>query len=382
MSESSKEDRTLPPSAKRLEDARREGRVPRSRDLAHLMVLGGAAGLLYSWAGALLADGQRLLARALTLNAAQLTQPAQMVTQLSELTQAGLLWVAPFLITLLGASVAAPLALGGWTFSLTPVGFNLGRINPGPGLVRMVSLATWVQLTKVIVVAVLLGAIGTWFVSSHLDAFATLAYQSLPQGLAHFGQLLIGAFGFLVTALVVTSAIDVPFQLYQHYAQLKMTPEEVKREDRENNGDPQIKARIRAQQREMARKRMMAAVPRADVVVTNPTHYAVALRYAQGSHRAPLVVAKGADAVAARIRELAQEHQVPLLEAPPLARALYRHVELGHEIPAALYSAVAQVLAYVYQLRRAHQGVAPLPVSPPAIEVPPELDPITPLAQA
>jgi flagellar biosynthesis protein FlhB len=190
------------------------------------------------------------------------------------------------------------------------------------------------------------------------------------------------AFSLLVATLALTSAIDVPFQLWQHHSKLKMSLQEVKKEQKETEGDPYIKAQIRQQQREMARRRMMAAVPKADVVVTNPTHFAVALKYMDGRHRAPVVVAKGVDAIAEKIKELAREAGVPQLEAPPLARALHKHVELGQEIPAALYTAVAQVLAYVFQLRSFAAGQAPRPNEPRDIDVPDGLDPLAPRAVA
>jgi flagellar biosynthetic protein FlhB len=246
----------------------------------------------------------------------------------------------------------------------------------------MFSLPALMELVKVLLVTALLAAVGGWYVVSHLDSFATLAHESLHLGLAHFGWLLAVAFALLVATLALTSAIDVPFQLFHFRSKLKMTLEEVKKEQKETEGDPYIKGRIRQQQREMARRRMMAAVPKADVVVTNPTHFAVALKYLEGRHRAPVVVAKGVDEVAERIKALAAEHGVPRLEAPPLARALYRHVELGAEIPAALYTAVAQVLAYVFQLRRHQQGQAPRPRTPDDIEVPEGMDPMAPMARA
>jgi flagellar biosynthetic protein FlhB len=220
------------------------------------------------------------------------------------------------------------------------------------------------------------------YLVANVQTFAGLAGQNLGSALGHFGLLAGLAFGLLVAALAATAAIDVPFQLFHHKRQLRMTLEEARREQKEAEGDPQIKARIRSVQREMARKRMMAAVPKADVVVTNPTHFAVALKYLEGRHRAPVVVAKGADAVAERIRELAREHGVPQLEAPPLARALHKHVEIGAEIPAALYTAVALVLAYVFQLKRYAEGRAPRPVMPQDIEIPEGLDPLAPRATA
>jgi flagellar biosynthetic protein FlhB len=381
-SEQSAQERTLEPTAKRLEDARREGQVPRSRELAHLLVLGAGAGVLFLLAAPLMKSGTELMGRGLTFNAALATEPARMTARLGELTAAGLLAILPVLAVLLVAALAAPLSIGGWIFSPQNAAPKLERISVLKGFGRMFSLPALVELLKVLIVAVLLGAVGSWYVVSHLDSFASLAHEALPSGLAHFGTLFAIAFALLVATLALTSAIDVPFQIFHHRSKLKMTLEEVKKEQKETEGDPHIKGRIRQQQREMARKRMMAAVPKADVVVTNPTHFAVALKYMEGRHRAPVVVAKGVDEVAERIKALAAEHNVPQLEAPPLARALYRHVELGAEIPAALYTAVAQVLAYVFQLKRHQQGEAPRPQTPSEIEVPEGLDPLAPMAKA
>jgi flagellar biosynthesis protein FlhB len=187
--------------------------------------------------------------------------------------------------------------------------------------------------------------------------------------------MLLTAFCALVLAMVVIASIDVPFQLWRFYSGLRMSAEEVRREQKESDGNPQIKGRIRQLQREMAKRRMMQEVPKADVIVTNPTHYAVALVYHEGKMNAPRIVAKGVDQVAQAIRELGAQHKVPVLEAPPLARALYAHGEIDREIPAALYSAVAQVLAWVFQLRRHREGEGELPETPAVLEVPPALDP-------
>jgi flagellar biosynthetic protein FlhB len=381
-SEQSAQERTLEPTAKRLEDARREGQIPRSRELAHLLVLGAGAGALFLLAAPLLRSSTEIIGRGLTFNAALATDPARMTGRLGELTAAGLLTALPVLAVLLLAAFAAPLSIGGWIFAPQNAAPKFERISPLAGFGRMLSLPALMELVKVLIVAVLLGAVGAWYVLTHLDNFAALAHEALPMGLAHFGTLLAVAFGLLVATLALTAAIDVPFQIFHHRSKLKMTLEEVKKEQKETEGDPHIKGRIRQQQREMARKRMMAAVPKADVVVTNPTHFAVALKYMEGRHRAPVVVAKGVDEVAEKIKALAAEHNVPQLEAPPLARALYRHVELGAEIPAALYTAVAQVLAYVFQLKRHREGQAPRPQTPHDIEVPEGLDPLAPLAKA
>lgn len=369
----SSQERTLEPSPRRLEQARREGQVPRSRYLAHLLVLGAAALALFLLAAPLIADLRLLLARALTFDAQALAAPP--TARLGPLAAAALLAVAPILLALAVAAAAAPLAVGGWLFApqlLTP---KLERLSPWRGFGRMFSVAAAAELGKVLLVAVLLAAVGFGFVAAHLEDFATLAHEHLRTAFAHFGRLAGIAFAALVATIAAAAAIDVPFQIYQHRKRLRMTPEEARREQKESEGDPHLKARIRSAQREIARKRMMAAVPKADVVVTNPTHYAVALKYLEGRHRAPVVVAKGADAVAEKIKALARAHEVPQLEAPPLARALYRHVEIGDEIPAALYAAVAQVLAYVFQLRRYAAGVGERPVEPRDLEVPPELDP-------
>jgi flagellar biosynthetic protein FlhB len=208
-----------------------------------------------------------------------------------------------------------------------------------------------------------------------------LASVSVEGGLASFARLLQFAALALLGGVALVAAIDVPFQLWQYYSKLRMTREEVRQEGKEQEGDPQVKARIRSQQREMARRRMMSEVPKANVVVTNPTHFAVALRYDSQKMGAPQVVAKGINHVAQRIRELAAEHGVPQLEAPPLARALHRHCEIGEQIPTVLYTAVAEVMAYVYQLDRYLSGddrdMMP-PKAPLGLVVPEGMDPGVP----
>jgi flagellar biosynthetic protein FlhB len=203
----------------------------------------------------------------------------------------------------------------------------------------------------------------------------SLMTQPLNVSLPDFAQTVIYSAMLIVTSLALLAALDVPFQLWQYHNKLKMTKEDMRQEQKETEGDPQLKARIRNAQREMARRRMMAEVPKADVVVTNPTHFAVALRYDAERMGAPVVVAKGADAVAQKIRELAAEHHVPLLEAPPLARALYKHCDLDDAVPAALYSAVAEVMAYVYQLNHWMENGGMPPDEPVGLPVPTEMDP-------
>jgi len=381
-SENSSEDRTLEPSAKRLADARREGRVPRSRDLSHLLVLGTAV-LGLSVAGAGLAQTCRsVLVRGLSFGLAGASEPTRMGARLAELGIEAAWATLPLLAALMVASLAAPLLIGGWNFAPGSIAPQFGRLNPLNGLQRFFSISALVDLGKVALVAGLLSMVGGLYILGHMEQIAALALQSLPSAVAQLTSTLLAAFMVLAGTLAVSAAIDVPYQLTRYRNQMRMTVQEARQEDKESQGDPRIKQRVRSAQREMARKRMMAAVPKADVVVTNPTHFAVALKYLEKRHRAPMVVAKGMDAVADRIRELALENGVPQLEAPPLARALYQHVDIGAEIPAALYTAVAQVLAYVYQLKRYRGGQAQRPDSPRDIEVPEGLDPLAPRATA
>lgn len=345
-------------------------------------MLGGAALALFVLADPLLSDLRALLARGLAFDAATVRDPARMSARLGELVAHGLRAVAPVLLILLAAAFAAPLAVGGWLFSPQIAVPRLDRLSPQRGFGRMLSVSALVELGKVLLVCVLLAAVGFGYISTHVEDFASLAQMNLEVGLMHFGSLAGVAFLLLVATLGAAAAIDVPFQIFKYRRDLRMTPEQAKREQKESEGDPHLKARIRSAQRDIARKRMMAAVPKADVVVTNPTHFAVALKYMEARHRAPVVVAKGADAVAEKIKDLARESGVPQLEAPPLARALYKHVEIGGEIPAALYSAVAQVLAYVFQLQRFAGGAGPRPTEPRDIEVPEGMDPLEPRATA
>lgn len=345
-------------------------------------MLGSSAGLLVVLSSPLMSACQRVLTRGLSFDATVLADPLQMTARLGELSVATLLALAPLLLVMLVAAVAGPLMIGGFIFSGSLAAPKFSRIDPLQGFTRMLSGSALVELAKVLIVAVLLAAVGGWYVHSRLGEFAGLALEALPAGLSHLGWMIAGAFALLVATLALTSAIDVPYQIFQHHSKLKMSLQEVKQEAKESEGDPHIKGRIRQQQRDLARKRMMAAVPKADVVVTNPTHFAVALKYLEGRHRAPVVVAKGTDEVAAKIRELAREAGVPQLEAPPLARALYKHAELGEEIPAALYGAVAQVLAWVFQLRAFTPGRGPWPSAPQHIDVPEGMDPQAPRATA
>ncbi len=375
MAETSKEDRQLPASEQRLRKAREEGNVPRSRDVAHLLVMGAGMGAL-ALMGPSLADGMRRLmastfafdgqVRLYFLDALQPT--------LAHLGDLGWRTLA-IMLSVCAAAIAASTIPGGFNLSVKALGVKVSRINPASGLKRIFSLRNLVEFLKLSLLASLLGAIGSWYAMDRFPEFAALSHGSLAGSVGHAMALVVGGLGLSMLLLFALALFDVPFQWFRHRADLRMTRDEVKREHRESEGDPQLKGQIRSRQREAARRRMLSAVPSADIVVVNPTHYAVAIRYDEAAGGAPRVVAKGLDELAMRIQAIARESGVPVLSAPPLARALYAHVELDQEIPQALYVAVAQVLVYVYQLKRWIPGRSTAPQAPVDLPVPTEMDP-------
>jgi flagellar biosynthesis protein FlhB len=375
MASESDQEKTLPATPKRLEDTREEGRTARSPELAGALVLMFIAGAVWLGGPAWLVQWRQFVRSGLRIGQREAMDVAFPTLRLAELAWEAMVLFAPVAGIAAVATIGGTLAVGGWLFSPKALEMKFERMSLFAFVERTFSLAGLGELGKTLLKAVLIGAAGAWTAWHFKDASASLAVSALPEALSATGHMLLMAFCALVLAMVVIASLDVPFQLWRFHSGLRMSAEEVRREARESDGDPQIKGRIRQQQREMAKRRMMQEVPKADVIVTNPTHYAVALVYREGKMSAPRIVAKGVDQVAQAIRELGAAHQVPVLEAPPLARALYAHGEIDQEIPAALYSAVAQVLAWVFQLRRHRQGEGDLPHAPAALEVPASLDP-------
>jgi len=374
MAEDSDLERTEPASPRRLEQARERGQVPRSHELTTFAVLIAAgAGLLFL-GGPLMHALTEIMRGSLTLDRSSAFDTSQLGMRLLEGSADALIGMAPWFLLVAVAAIGASMAISGWLVSLEALQPDFSRLNPARGLGRILSLHGLIELGKAILKAVLVGGVAAWVVWSERSEIIALGNEALQPGLAHLAQLLGSTFLLVAGALVLVVLIDVPFQLWDHGRQLRMTKQDVRQENKESEGDPQVKARIRSLQREAARRRMMAEVPKADVVVTNPDHYAVALRYAEGRSGAPRVVAKGSMLVAERIMVLARGANVPVLRAPPLARALYVHAELGREIPASLYNAVAEVLAWVYQLRRFRSTGGEVPREP-SVRVPPGLDP-------
>ncbi len=375
MAEDSDLEKTEQPSQRRLDQAREEGQVARSRELSTFTVLmAGGAGLWLM--GASLSEQLiKLIKEGLTINADLVFKPELMMPHLHELSFEALMTFLPYLILLLVVATFSPLLLNGWMFSLKPLVPDFSKLNPASGIGRMFSVHSLVELGKAIAKSLLVGGIGAWAIWHNRDNVLLLVSEPVVQGIPHLGSVMWTCFATIMGGMLVIVGVDVPFQLWEHNKKLKMTKEEVRREAKESEGDPQVKAKIRSMQREMARRRMMAEIPTADVVVTNPTHFSVALKYSENGMRAPVVVAKGTHLMAAKIKEIAMANNVPILEAPPLARALYKHTDLGQSIPEALYTAVAEVLAYVYQLRRYKTVGGNYPVQPSELPVPKDLDP-------
>ncbi len=380
MAEESGLERTEPATSRRIEKAREEGDVPRSREMATcLLLLSAGVGILMT-GDTVVQRLNQFLAHSLhfergvafdvnLLFAMQVSHTIQVFAAL-----------APFALILVVVALVSPGLIGGWLFSLQALAPNFERMNPVSGLGRMFSVRSLVELLKAVGKSIIIGFVAYEVMLHEYGSIIGLMAEPSKEGLKHVASLIVISLISISSGLIIIMAIDVPFQLRSYANKLKMTRQEVKQENKEANGNPQIKARIRAQQREMARRRMMSKIPTADVVVTNPTHYAVALKYVEGRMSAPIVVAKGTDLVAARIREIAAEHHIPLMEAPPLARALYTHAELNTQIPEALYTAVAEVLAYVFQLRVFRQYGGLVPQKPGEIAVPDELDPTSAVA--
>jgi flagellar biosynthetic protein FlhB len=364
------QERTERATPRKLEEARNQGQVARSRELNTVALLvAGSAGLMFLGSGLVESIG-RVMHASFGFRREQLLDGSHVATALADAGNSVLAALVPLLGLLVLAAIAASIALGGFQFSAKALAPKWERISPAKGFARIFSAQGVMELVKSLAKFVLIGSIAIAWLWHSAGEFLVLGELPVEGGLAQAAHLVAWSFLVLCLATILIAAVDVPFQLWNHARQLRMTKQEVRDELKETEGKPEVRSKIRQLQREMARARMMQEVPKADVIVTNPTHYAVALRYEAGRMRAPKVVAKGADLIAQNIRRIGAEHRVPLFEAPPLARALYHSTELNREIPEGLYLAVAQVLAYVFQLREPRPGVDP--ARPDDLPIPPE----------
>lgn len=376
MAEESDLEKTEPASPRRLEKAREEGQVARSRELNTFLLLLAGVAVLWLTGSYMFQTLSGVVRSGMWFDLRIARDTRVMVTEAADSALQALVMLAPLFVVLTVVAVIASVMLGGLVFSGKALEPKFERMNPIKGVGRMFSAQTMVELFKTLAKATVVGGVAVLVISKYIEPMIALMHATPEDALTSGIGLVALCCALIVGGLLIIVLIDAPWQIFSHMKKLRMSKQDIKQEHKESEGDPHVKGRIRQQQRAMARRRMMAQVPQADVVITNPTHYAVALAYQEGGGGAPRVVAKGSGLIAAKIREIAQEHKVPLLSAPPLARALYHHVELGHEIPAQLYAAVAEVLAWVFQLRSWNQGYGLAPQQPRNLNVPSELDPL------
>jgi len=375
MAESeSGQDKTEDPTEKRKKDSRDKGEIARSKELNTLAVMLAGAGALLIFGGALAQEMMELMRMNFTLSREVIMDQRNMGTFLLHSGQIALVAIQPVMITLLLAALIGPISLGGWLFAAGSMAPKFSRMNPGAGLKRMFSAKALVELLKALAKFFIVLFVALSVLSSDIDDLMRIAHEPLDMAIIHSLQVVGWSTLWMACGLIIIAAVDVPVQLWESHKKLLMTKQEVRDEHKDQEGRPEVKQRIRQLQREMSQRRMMAAIPEADVVITNPTHYAVALKYDPEKGSAPVLLAKGSDFLALKIREIAVANDVLLLESPALARSIYYSTELEQEIPGGLYLAVAQVLAYVYQIRqhRAGKGKQPEPLKDD-LPIPPDL---------
>ena len=376
----SSQEKSLPATERKLQKTREDGQGARSRDLSHLAILGAGAGCLMVWTPELMEHMQRAMGQQLSFDAATVMATGSMLTRLQDMVLVGLVASLVFAVLTGGAALLSAIGAGGWIFSAKPITPQFSRLNPISGAANLFSKQQMANVAKMVLMTAILSFVAWNFMGNSIDRVAKLVLQPSPLALRDVSQWLISGTSLLLLVVFLAAVIDVPLQAYFFKSRLKMSHEEVKQEHKESDGNPHTKGRIRQRQREMADRASVGAVPKADFVVMNPTHYAVALKYDEQTMSAPQVIARGTDLIALKIRDLAGTHGVPVLQSPMLARALYAHAELDQAIPATLYTAVAQVLAYVYRLKAALRGEGKMPEALVQPHVPPELDPLNRVA--
>jgi len=359
------QEKTEDPTAKKIQDARKEGQVPRSRELTTLvMLLASGGGFLFM--GKDIVDAlMQILQSNFTIERALLFDENVLIRKFMESVKTALYALVPFFLLMTLVALSSSILLGGWSFSTKAVAPKLSKMNPITGITRILSVKGLVELAKALLKFLLVAFVGYILFQAFIGDFLLLGNMQLGDGIKSLASDLLWVFILLSCSLIVVALIDIPFQLFDYNKQQKMTKQEVKDEHKESEGNPEVKKKIRQTQFDMTQRRMMEAIREADVVITNPTHYAVALKYDSINMSAPIVTGLGADLIALQIRRIASANDVPILESPMLARSIYHNSKLGQEIPAGLYHAVAQVLAYLYQLKQYQQdgGVEPQPVS-------------------
>ena len=358
------QERTERATPKRLEEARKRGQVPRSRELNMAAVMLVGSGVFFAIQPQLGGQLVALLQQGLSISPAALRDTDSVTAQFRDLALTTLAAFAPLLGALMVAAILGAVCVGGFSFSAKPLEPKLSKLNPLKGLKRVFGLKGLVEVAKALAKAGLIGGVGFAYLWFSGDDIFRLSVEPLRTTMGHAGNMVATMLLLCSLCLLVIALADVPYQLWNHAKELRMTRKEVQDEMKETEGRPEVRSRVRSLQQELANRRMLEDVPQADVIITNPTHFAVALRYREGDAGAPVVLAKGVDHMAARIRELGDQHSITRFEAPLLARALYWTTDVGDQIPSQLYLAVAQVLTYVFRLRAAVVGDAPWPDRP------------------
>jgi flagellar biosynthetic protein FlhB len=351
-------ERTEDPSQRRLQEARERGQVPRSRELTTLAAMIGGSVALVATGSQFAAKMSELMRRFMSIDARQLEDTQSMLSSLREASTLALSALLPILGSLVAVVLLAGIAVGGWNFSPAALAPDFTRMSPMSGFKRLFGLRGASELGKALLKCAVVGGVATGIIAGLFPQALALGHMSASTAIGRGAGLMSVAFVWLCASLVLVAAVDVPLQLFQFKRALRMTRQELRDEAKESDGRPETKQRIRQLQQTIARRRMMHKVPLADVVIVNPTHFAVALKYDPKNMRAPRVLAKGVDLIAQNIRRIAEEHRVPVFESPKLARALYRSADLNQEIPAGLYLAVAQVLSYVFRIRTLNPTLA------------------------
>lgn len=366
------QERTEQPTEKRLKESREKGQVPRSRELNTMVGMLASVLGLFAFGGYMGEKLMKLIRMDLQLDHRQVFDKAAIIDTLAVSTFAALKLLAPFFLLMMIAAFIGPLLMSGWSFSAKALMPKLDKLNPLKGLKRVFGVQGLVELLKALAKFLLLGSVALLFLQMFSERYIILGQAPVLQGIQSGMSLILQVFLVLALTLGLVAVADVPYQKWTHIKKLRMTVQEVKQESKETEGNPEVRGKVRSLQQQMSQRRMLQEVPDADVIIVNPTHFSVALRYDDRNQQAPRVVAKGVDFLALKVREIATANNVPIFSAPLLARALYHHTEIDQEIPGELYLAVAQILAYVYQLENSIRGQGQAPDRPTDLPVPEE----------
>ena len=371
MAESSSEEKTEEPTSRRLSKAREEGQVARSTELPAAAVTIAALGFLFLTGGVLVSKLAEAFSSSFNFDRKLVHSPNLLPAIFAHEILESFILIAPLLLLTAAVAIAASGATGGYLFSLKAIAPKTSKLNPMNGIKRMFGTKALVELAKALLKFFLVAGVVTWVLSDNVATLDALGKMAFEPGMKVAGEMLSRSALIMACSLIIIALIDVPFQKWQHMKQMRMSKQEIKDEMKDMEGRPEVKAQIRRRQREMSNSRMIDRVKEADVVITNPEHFAVALSYDPNGDSAPIMLAKGADAVAARIREEAEKHGIEIFQAPPLARALYFTTEVERPVPEDLYYAVAQVIAYIFNLASVRPGAPP--AQRPKPTVPPNM---------